>query len=390
MRTAYFDCCSGVSGNMLLAGLLDSGLPEELLRDSLEQLQLPGWKLEIKTTILAGIHACSVQVQADETTTHRHLQDIQKIIQQADLPAPVSSRAIAVFKRLARAEAKVHGTSIEAVHFHEVGAKDAIIDIVGVVAGCHHLGLEKIVCSPLPMPGGWFCCQHGQLPLPAPAVCELLRGIPVYGEPLQQELVTPTGAALVTELCDLFGPMPAMNLEQCGYGAGSMQRQDGRPNLLRILTGNSLEEISESQLVQVIETHLDDWNAELWPHVSARLLAAHALDVSLVPILMKKGRPGYLLRLLCDPAHALELKELILNETSAIGLRFHSMERMTLARTTIKVKTPWGTVQAKQVTTGRGVRISPEYEDCRRLAEAAAVPLQEVYTAVAAGLNPDG
>ena len=387
MKTAYLDCCSGVSGNMLLAALLDAGLPEAVLQNFLEQLNLPGWQLVVNTTSLAGIHACSVQVQADETSIHRHLKDIKKIIQEAQLPAPVSSRAIAVFTRLARAEAQVHGCSMDTVHFHEVGAVDAIIDIVGVIAGCHHLGLERIVCSPLPMPGGWLHCQHGELPLPAPAVCELLKGVPVYGDPLQQELVTPTGAALVCELSDSFGAMPAMTLGQCGYGAGTMQRQDGRPNLLRILTGSSLQKITESQLVQVIETHLDDWNAELWPHVSDRLLAAHALDVSLIPILMKKGRPGYLLRLLCDPAHALELKELILNETSAIGLRFHSMERMTLARTLITVRTPWGTVQAKQVTTDRGVRISPEYEDCRRLAKAADIPLQEVYAAVAARLD---
>ncbi len=387
MHIAYFDCFSGVSGNMLLAALLDAGLEEAILRHSLARLALPGWQLEIKTTRLAGISTCSVQVLTSETTTHRHLKDITTIIRQAELPAPVTDQAVAVFTRLARAEAQVHGSSVEAVHFHEVGAMDAIIDIVGVVAGCHSLGLERIVCSPLPMPGGWINCQHGELPLPAPAVCELLKGVPVYGEPLQQELVTPTGAALVRELSHSFGAMPAMTIGKCGYGAGTMQRQDGRPNLIRILTGNSLSGITETQQVAVIETHLDDWNAELWPHVSARLMEAHALDVSLIPILMKKGRPGYLLRLLCDPAHALDLKTIILNETSAIGLRYHCMERMTLERTMIKVKTPWGTVQAKKVATAQGIRISPEYEDCRRLAEAENIPLQEVYAAVATGLD---
>ncbi|RWX49704.1 TIGR00299 family protein [Candidatus Electrothrix marina] len=260
---------------------------------------------------------------------------------------------------------------------------DAIIDIVGAVAGLHLLGIEEVICSPLPMPGGgWVRCQHGDIPLPAPAVCELLKGVPIYGDSLQQELVTPTGAALAAELSSSFGTIPPMTLEQTGYGAGTMQRQDGKPNLLRLMIGYS-EVVQEAQQVEVIETHLDDWNPELWPHIAAKLMKQGALDVSLVPIQMKKGRPGFLLRLLADPAQASHLKNSILNETSAIGLRFHTVQRMTLPRTSIEVITPWGTVRAKKIETAEDVRITPEYEDCVKLAEEQNIPLQKIYAAVA-------
>ena len=387
-KICFFDCFSGISGNMFLGALLNAGLSREALRETLSRLNLPGWQLNCTPVSISGLQATSVQVQIEvqenETGTHRHLSDIRTILEQSDLDQAVIDRSLAVFTRLAEAEAHVHGTVPEKIHFHEVGALDAIIDIVGAVAGLHLLGIEEVVCSPLPMPGsGWVRCQHGDLPLPAPAVCELLKGVPVYGDSLQQELVTPTGAALVAELSSSFGTMPPITLEQTGYGAGSMQRQDGKPNLLRLMIGYS-EVVQEAQQVEVIETHLDDWNPELWPHVSAKLMGAGALDVSLVPIQMKKGRPGFLLRLLAEPAHALQLKELIFRETSAIGLRFQTMQRMTLPRTSIEVATPWGTVRAKKVTSSEGVRITPEYEDCAKLAEEQNIPLQKIYAAVTA------
>jgi len=382
MKTAYLDCFSGVSGNMLLGALLHTGLPAEVLRTSLAGLQLPDWQLDIQHNTVSGLQACLVRVRSQEPPTHRHLHHIRDLLEQSTLPQAVSSRAVAVFTRLAEAEARVHGTTVDKIHFHEVGAVDAIVDIVGVVAGFHYLGIEHITCSPLPMPSGWVSCAHGSLPLPAPAVCELLKNIPVYGDSLAQELVTPTGAALVAELADGFGRMPPMTLEQTGYGAGTMQRKDGRPNILRLMIGRSTI-TAEVQQVEVIETNLDDWNPELWPYVSKKLMQAGGLDVSLVPIQMKKGRPGFLLRVISDPAHADRLKELILNETSSIGLRFHNMGRLTLPREIIEVATPWGPVQAKKVETAAGTRISPEYEDCRRLAEEQEIPLQKIYAAIA-------
>ena len=381
MKTCYLDCFSGISGNMLLGAMLDAGLQEKDLRTALAELQLPGWQLEIQHNSVSGLQACTVRVQAQQSSTHRHLHQIQTILEQSALPEAVISRSIAVFTRLAEAEAHVHGTTVEKIHFHEVGAVDAIVDIVGVISGFHSLGIERISCSPLPMPGGWVSCQHGKLPLPAPAVCELLRNIPVYGDSLAQELVTPTGAALAAELAESFGPMPPMILEQTGYGAGTMLRKDGRPNLLRMMIGRC-PSAEEAQQVEIIETQLDDWNPELWPHVSEKLMQAGALDVSLTPLLMKKGRPGYLLRLISDPAHGARLKNMILAETSSIGLRFHIEQRMTLPRESIEVDTPWGPVQAKKVETAAGVRITPEFEDCRRLAQKLDIPLQNIYAAV--------
>jgi uncharacterized protein (TIGR00299 family) protein len=382
MRICYFDCFSGISGNMLLGALLDAGLPEALLRAELDKLRLPGWRLEIKPVVKAGLRAVMVKVRAEEEQ-QRHLADIQALLEKSELDAVLIRRALAVFQRLAEAEARVHGTTVEEVHFHEVGAVDAIIDIVGAVVGLNHLGINEIVCSPLPMPRGWVRCAHGELPLPAPAVCELLKGVPVQGENLAQELVTPTGAALAVELSRSFGPLPPMLIEQTGYGAGSRERRDRRPNLLRLLIGRR-QAVEESQFVEVIETQVDDWNPEFWPHVSARLLAAGALDVSLLPIQMKKGRPGFLLRLLADPAHATQLKELVLSETSAIGLRFHNMQRMTLPRTVVELETPWGIVRGKKVELPDGrSRIKPDYEACAKLAREHGISLQRIYTAIA-------
>jgi uncharacterized protein (TIGR00299 family) protein len=382
MKFAYLDCFSGVSGNMLLAALLDCGLREDDLRDILQGLQLPGWAMDIERATTASLAARLVRVRATNPAPHRHLKQIREIIAQAVLPAPVKETAQAVFLRLAKAEADVHGTTMDKVHFHEVGAVDAIIDIVGVVSGFHLLDIRKIVCSPLPMPSGWVACAHGSLPLPAPAVCNLLRKVPVYGTSLAQELVTPTGAALVAELAHSFGTMPPMIIGQTGYGAGTMQRKDGRPNMLRIITGQS-ETTTECQQVQVIETNLDDWNPELWPYVAERLMKAGALDVSLTPMHMKKGRAGYLLRVIADQEHSLVLQEIVLTETSSIGLRFHTMDRMTLPRQTLTVQTPWGKVQAKQVRINGRERITPEYEECKRIALDKNVALQDVYAAVA-------
>lgn len=388
MRVCYFDCFSGISGNMLLGALLAAGLSEAELRSELAKLRLPGWRLEVKPLIKNGLQAVMVRVYSEEANQHRHLADIVALLEQSALEEDVIRRSLAVFRRLAEAEARVHGQKVDEVHFHEVGAVDALIDIAGAVIGLRSLGIDEAVCSPLPMPRGWVRCQHGELPLPAPAVCELLKDVPVHGENLAQELVTPTGAALAVELASSFGPLPPMRIERIGYGAGTRERRDRRPNLLRLLIGQR-QDAEEAQLVEVIETQLDDWNPEFWPHVSTQLLAAGALDIILSPVQMKKGRPGFLLRLIADPAHAARLKELLLTETSAIGLRFHSERRLTLPRTTVELATPWGTVRGKKVELPDGdCRIKPEYEDCARLAREHNVPAQQVHAAAAqAGSN---
>jgi len=381
---AYCDCFSGISGDMLLGALLDAGLDEERLRRVLAALALPGWELIVERVTIQGLRARRVQVRLAESFSHqhRHLGDIQTLLASAPLPPGVRERALAVFTRLAAAEAAVHGCRPEEVHFHEVGAVDALVDVVGAVAGLAELGVDMLVASPLPLARGWVRCEHGSLPLPAPAVCELLRDVPVLGVELEQELVTPTGAAILRGLDCRFGPLPPMVLEAVGHGAGSSERRDGRPNLLRLMLGRS-HDPAEAQEVEVIETQLDDFQPEIWPHVSERLLAAGVLDLSLCPILMKKGRPGFLLRVICDPAHALEARRLILSETSAIGLRFRRERRWTLPRQSATVATPWGAARVKCIDTPDGPVLTPEYEDCRRLALEAGVPLRAVYAAVA-------
>ena len=388
MQTAYLDCFSGVSGDMLLGALLDAGVPEAYLREVLAGLRLPGVGLAVERRVAQGFVATKVTVACGHAPRHgaqhhdhRHLADIAELLAAAALPPQVRDAALAVFTRLAEAEAAVHGTTVDAIHFHEVGAVDAIVDIVGTVAGFAHLHIDRLICSPLPLTRGWVACDHGEIPLPGPAVCRLLAGVPVYGENLEQELVTPTGAALVRELAHGFGPMPPMRLARTGYGAGSLERSDGRPNLLRLLLGQAAE-VAEAQEVEVIETHLDDWNPEFWPHVSERLLAAGALDVCLVPIQMKKGRPGFLLRVIGEPATRLAITTVLFSETSTIGLRLRREERMTLPRETVIVATPWGELAAKRIATPAGKIIVPEYEVCRQVAERHGVPLQAVYAAV--------
>ncbi len=388
MKIGYLDCFSGIAGDMLLGALVAAGLPEAILHRSVEELGLAGCRVRVSHETISGLAAVRVTVQADGEQPHRHLRRIEEILDQSRLPGPVRQRAAAIFRRLAMAEAAVHGTGVDEVHFHETGALDALVDVVGAVAGLRHLGIERLVCSPLPMPRGYVRCAHGELPLPAPAVCELLAGVPVQGEDLDQELVTPTGAAIVRELAAQFGPLPPMTLDQTGYGAGSTQRRDRRPNLLRLMIGTGFP-AAESQEVEVMETHLDDWNPETWPHVAERLMAAGALDVSLAPIQMKKGRPGFLLRVISDPAHSIALREIVFTETSAIGLRFHRMQRMTLPRREVLVDTPWGEVRAKEIRTPAGTVLTPEYEACRRLAEERGVPLATVYREISRGPGRD-
>jgi uncharacterized protein (TIGR00299 family) protein len=381
MNTAYLDCFSGASGDMLLGALIDAGMAEGELQNAINALNIPDCDLEISRVIENGLAATRVQVKVVDSQPARHLQNIEGIISSAGLEQPVREKVLEVFRCLADTEAAIHGCNANEVHFHEVGAVDALIDIVGVVNGFHHLGITQIFCSPLPVPRGWVNCAHGELPVPAPAVCRLLQGKPTYGVDLEQELVTPTGAALIHVLAGDFGPMPPMQLERTGYGAGKNKRRDGRPNLLRLMTGQT-HQPDEVQQVEVIETALDDWNPETWPHVSDRLFHSGALDVILIPVQMKKGRPGFLLKIICEPKHAQTLKEVILSETTSIGLRFHTEQRMTLPREIITVQTKFGPMQAKMIITPTGPVITPEFEECRRVALEKNIPIKEVYSVV--------
>lgn len=380
-RIAYLDCFSGVSGDMLLGALLHAGLDRQLLTDELDKLHLDDLQFDIEEKSVNAISTIKVTISSNRRQELRTLPAILHILKTSELEPSIQDRAADVFQALARAEAKVHNLPIDKVHFHEVGALDTIVDVVGTIIGLHHLGISRLFCSFLPTGHGFVKCAHGLLPLPAPAVCELLQGIPTYGVDLQQELITPTGAALIARLVDGFGPLPPMAPTATGYGAGSHVLTNGQPNLLRIIIGKAIDP-SEHQRVEVIETNLDDWSPEGFPYLSELLFDQGALDVTIAPIHMKKGRPGFALQVISPPACADRLKDIILSETTAIGLRFRKESRRTLPREQVAVATRWGEVPAKKVHTPAGITIYPEYEECRKIAVRHKIPLQQVYNEI--------
>ncbi|MFZ5765252.1 MAG: nickel pincer cofactor biosynthesis protein LarC [Thermodesulfobacteriota bacterium] len=390
MIFAYTDTFSGISGDMFIGALLHAGLPLATLKSQLAALPLAGYELAAEQIIQQGLSATRFTVHVrEEDRHHRSWRTIRSMLAESGLAAPVRERALAIFTVLAEAEARVHGCPVDEVHFHELGGIDAIIDITGAAIGMAYFGIYHLVSAPLPLTRGWTRCSHGVIPLPAPAVTELTKGMAVYGVDLDQELVTPTGAAILKGCCRTFGPLPPMRIAGLGYGAGSRVRRDGRPNLLRLIIGEALT-VAEEQEVVVIETHLDDWQPEGFPFLCEKLLAGSALDVALIPMQMKKGRPGFLLRVVAAPDLAWEAQRLILEETSAIGLRYRREGRWTLPRQSGFIVTRAGRVAVKKVTTPMGRTVlSPEYEQCRQLAAEKEIPLREIYALVAAATPDD-
>ena len=382
---AYLDCFSGLSGDMLLGALVDAGLSLDELRADLSHLSLPGYEISAERVSKRGISGTRVSVRAEASHEHRGLSDITAIIARAELPREVAARAVAVFTRLAEAEAAVHGHSVEEVHFHEVGAVDAIVDIVGALCGLRRLNVGKLYVSPLPLGGGWVDSAHGRLPVPAPATSLLLKGVPTYGGPVEAELVTPTGAAIVATLADGFGSMPPMTLRAVGWGAGAADLP--HPNLVRLFLGDAAEQPGRQYLV-MLETNVDDMNPEFFDHVMERLFTAGALDVFYTPILMKKSRPAVLVSVLADPERADQLADILFRETSTFGVRRREVLRQCLDREWREVDTPYGTVRVKiGLLGGEEVSAAPEYEDCRRLAGERGVPVMEVYQAAQAAFR---
>jgi len=385
VKLAYFDCIAGASGDMILAALLDVGLPEATLRDRLAALKLDGFYLDIRRVVKNGLAATKVDVIIAEDRPERHLAEIEALVEKSDLPQGIIAQAKAIFRRLAEVEAAIHGTPVEQVHLHELGGIDTIVDVIGVLSALDALGITEIYSSPLPLGRGFVRSAHGQLPLPAPATVALLKGIPVVGSEIDRELVTPTGAALLSSLAKGFGPLPAMTLLGAGYGAGSHDLPI--PNVVRVMIGEkALPGHPEGDVVALLETNIDDLNPEIYDYVMSRLFAAGALDVFLTPIQMKKNRPATLLRVICRPQDSTRLTGILFAETSTLGVREQLVTRSCLPRSSQQVNTPYGPVRIKvaHLPTGE-TRAAPEYEDCRRLAEAHGVPLQEVYRA--AGLS---
>ena len=380
MKLAYFDCFSGISGDMTLGALVDAGCNLDHLRAELRALQVQGWELSAEKVWKNGMAATYVQVKTEDQQKHRSLSAILEILKNSQLAEEVRDRATAIFQKLGQAEARVHDLPLEKIHFHEVGAVDAIVDVVGACIGFHALGVNRFACSPLNVGGGTVKMAHGTLPVPAPATANLLQGKPTYSNGVQRELVTPTGAAIVATLCDSFGAQPPMSVSAIGYGAGTADLE-GQPNVLRLMIGEAAEKVVPGfdQEIAVIEANLDDMNPQIYGYFLEKALAAGALDVFTAPVQMKKNRPGTLLTVLCQPADASALMELIFAETTTFGVRSYRAQRRTLPRESVKVSTSYGDVRVKlSRVNGRILHVAPEYDDCRKLAVEKNVPLQQV------------
>ncbi|MEW6335617.1 MAG: nickel pincer cofactor biosynthesis protein LarC [Thermodesulfobacteriota bacterium] len=380
MKIAYFDCFAGISGDMTLGALIDAGADPERLEDGLAALGIGGYRIEIGRRVAGYIEAADVRVALDRSPGghHRHLQQILAIIERASLPGPVKRTAEGIFRRLATAEGRIHGCPPEQVHFHEVGAVDAIVDIVGTAICLDMLGWPKVIASPMPTFHGYVTGSHGIFPLPAPATAEILRGIPWRKLDIQGELVTPTGAAIITEIASAFGPLPPMTIERIGYGAG--KHDFGIPNALRVMIGEESDAAQNAPSVTVIETNIDDLNPQFYETAMERLFAAGALDVYMVPIQMKKSRPGTLLSVICESERAQSLAAVMMAETSTLGVRISRWERICLDRRWEEVATEFGTVRIKVgLREGREIQASPEYEDCKRAATEHGVAVRRVF-----------
>jgi uncharacterized protein (TIGR00299 family) protein len=375
MKILYFDCFSGVSGDMTLAALLDLGLPLEKLQEDLKKLGLTNYSLEVRPGSRSGIGALGLEVKVgSHEEHHRHFSDIRELITRSSLDPGVKEMSLAIFQRLAEAEARVHRKKVEEVHFHEVGAVDSIVDIVGTAIGISFFRPDRIYASELPMGWGFVHCQHGRLPLPAPATVEVLKGYPVKNVDVEGELVTPTGAAIVATLSSKASAFPPMKVEKIGYGMGKKEFPD-RPNLLRLILGEATEAYQTDRAV-VLESNIDDMNPEFYDYLMERLFQGGALDVSLSPLQMKKNRPGTLLRVIAEEKDTDALSELILQESTTLGVRSFPVSRKKLPREVREVETRYGKIRVK--ISGE-VRFQPEYDDCRRIAREKGVPIQEVY-----------
>ena len=382
MRTAYFDCASGISGNMVLGALFDAGLRIDDLALELTKLNLAGYEITAKKTSKQHIAGTFADVAIQEQGVERHLGDILEILRASTLPADVTDTSARIFTRLAQAEAKVHGTSMENIHFHEVGGMDAIVDIVGSVAGLQLMGVQEVRSSAIHLGTGFVRSAHGLLPVPAPATLELVKGVPTYGRDIESELTTPTGAAIITTLANSFGRAPLMEIEAIGYGAGS--RDLPIPNLLRVSIGEagSNGQQYEEDAVTVIEANIDDMNPEFYDHIMARLFTSGALDVYLTPIQMKKNRPGVKLSALVNESDLGTVLDQFFLETTTLGVRLHQVARKKLARESIRVDTAYGQISVKVGRLRGEVRnFAPEYDDCRAIADERGIPLKTVYEA---------
>ncbi len=394
-RIAYLDCSSGISGDMTLGALVDAGVDLAKLDDAVRSLGLPGCRLVVEEVRKAGFRATQIMVKYEPEHVHRHLSHICDLIDGSQLTPSQKGIARKIFTRLAEAEAKVHGTTIDKVHFHEVGAADSIADIVGAAVGWDLLGVDRIVASPVPTGTGTAKIAHGRTGIPAPATAELLCGIPLAESSIRCELTTPTGAAILATLADAFGPLPAMTVEQIGYGAGQRDLAE-QPNVLRLMVGEAVADApiadtaAESDQIAILETNLDDIPGEVIGYCIERLWEAGALDVYTTAIGMKKNRPGVKLTVLCRGEDVERVEAVLFAETTTLGVRRWTAARHVLSRRPHQVETPFGPVDGKLGWLADGLqRFAPEYESCRQIAADRGVPLRDVYEAAHAAFEPE-
>jgi uncharacterized protein (TIGR00299 family) protein len=378
MTLAYFDCFSGISGDMTLGALVDAGVPIDVLRSELKKLNLPGYELKAEKVKRSGIAATKVHVIIEKKDLKpRHLPDITAIITKSSLTAGIKEKSIGIFNRLAEAEARVHGTTPEKVHFHEVGAVDAIVDIVGSVVGLDLLGVTRVRASAVNVGSGTVETAHGLLPVPAPAAAELLKGVPFYQSEARFELATPTGAAIISTLASSFGPLPEMKVDRIAYGAADSDFP-GRPNVLRLMIGEPAAAYDEDSSI-LIETNIDDMNPQVYEYIIDKLMQQGAQDAYLTPIIMKKGRPAIQLSVLTEASGTDRAIDTIFRETTSIGVRIHEVKRKKLSREIREIETSYGKIRMKISRRGGEIlTATPEYEDCRRIAEEKNVPLKDV------------
>lgn len=382
MKIAYFDCFSGISGDMINAALINAGLEVKQLRTELDKLNLGGYRVLTEQVMKNSLSATRFAVIEEETQVFRHLNDLTEIIDKSHLKEDIKTGAKSIFRKIASAEAKIHNQPIKKVHFHEIGAVDTIIDVVGALAGLKILGIDRVFCSPINVGSGFVNFSHGRYPVPAPAAAELLKNVPIYSTDSGGELTTPTGAAIITEIAHGFGDMPEMKSECIGYGAGTKDFK--QPNVLRVFIGKVLRAADLAMdMISVIETNIDDMNPQIYDHLFDVFFSNGALDVFLSNIAMKKNRPAVKLTVLCDTADEKKFSGLIFRETSSIGVRIRQEKRYKLPREIQKIQTEYGEIKIK-ISKLRGEILSrvPEYDDCKRIAREKGIPLKMIYDAV--------
>lgn len=382
MRIAYFDCFAGASGDMILGAIVDAGIHIDVLQDELRGLNLSGWSLRSEVVERRGLRATKVTVDVDPSVRREYWADVLEQLRTSSFSERVKADSLRIFERLFKAEARVHGASFEDVHLHEMGNIDTLIDVVGAAIGLRALGVEEVFVSAIPAGRGTVRTQHGLIPLPGPAVMELMPGVPMRSVDIEAELVTPTGAAILTTLAKAYDTFPSMKVVVTGYGAGL--RDLPFANVLRLMIGETQSTTNVMvERVTLLETQVDDMVPEWYDHAMRRLFAAGALDVYLTPVQMKKNRPGTLMTVVCRPELAEVLSSIVLTETTTIGVRRQDVERFALPREIITVETRFGRIEAKLVELPNSTRrLTPEYEACRRVAEEHGVPLWDVYRAV--------